>query len=260
MVVVTAGPKNAKSTPIVPRSAPVPLSDRCDTGVWWAGGEERRGAPLCYNFLRRSGRRNSCDMTPIALRLAPRVLVDSCDLEMDERGGASRPNCARPRKCKIDVKCAEVRAGASRLQPRHELSITYGRWRICATSSAERCLASSNREVEGAARSAAWIVVSSYLVGILPERVVRSLLSAFEHSFQVLYCSHERANEGSPCLKLCRASQELIHDLQRLLQDLSGSEATYRRPASEELTDITIPPPFSPILSSRPLPTASGDE
>ncbi|KAL1687150.1 hypothetical protein GGG16DRAFT_105240 [Schizophyllum commune] len=40
--------RNAKSTPIVPRSAPVPLGDRCDTSPWWTGGEERRGAPLRY--------------------------------------------------------------------------------------------------------------------------------------------------------------------------------------------------------------------
>ncbi|KAL1684396.1 hypothetical protein GGG16DRAFT_106987, partial [Schizophyllum commune] len=76
MVVVPAGLQNAKSTSIVPRSAPVPLGDCCDTGFWWAGGDERRGAPLRY--------------------------------------------------------------------PRHELLITYGRWRICATSSAERCLASES--------------------------------------------------------------------------------------------------------------------
>ncbi|KAL1684394.1 hypothetical protein GGG16DRAFT_119867 [Schizophyllum commune] len=37
----------------------------------------------------------------------------------------------RPQKCEIDVKCAE-------------LLTTYGRWRICATSSAERCLASES--------------------------------------------------------------------------------------------------------------------
>ncbi|KAL1749540.1 hypothetical protein FB107DRAFT_252761 [Schizophyllum commune] len=51
MVAVPAGLQNAKSTSIVPRSAPVPLGDRCDTGIWWAGGEERRGAPLRYTFL-----------------------------------------------------------------------------------------------------------------------------------------------------------------------------------------------------------------
>ncbi|KAL1753573.1 hypothetical protein FB107DRAFT_276651 [Schizophyllum commune] len=50
--------RNARLTPIVPRSAPVPLGDRCDTSPWWAGGEERRGAPLRYAF----GRANNLQM------------------------------------------------------------------------------------------------------------------------------------------------------------------------------------------------------
>ena len=40
------GLKNAKPTSTVLRPAPVPLGDRCDPVPWWAGGEERRGAPL----------------------------------------------------------------------------------------------------------------------------------------------------------------------------------------------------------------------
>ncbi|KAL1698030.1 hypothetical protein EV121DRAFT_297639 [Schizophyllum commune] len=35
-------PKNAKSTSNVPRSAPVPLAERCDAGPWWVGGDESR--------------------------------------------------------------------------------------------------------------------------------------------------------------------------------------------------------------------------
>ncbi|KAL1724685.1 hypothetical protein EV714DRAFT_278346 [Schizophyllum commune] len=85
--------RNAKSTPIVPRSAPVPLGDRCDTSPWWAGGEERRGAPLLYTFRRE----RRC--TP------PRVPTS--------RKPFSAP-LQRPKKCEIDVNCAKVRAGAPR--------------------------------------------------------------------------------------------------------------------------------------------------
>ena len=48
VLTASQGLQNAKSTPIVPRFAPVPLGDRCDTGFWWAGGDKRRGAPLRY--------------------------------------------------------------------------------------------------------------------------------------------------------------------------------------------------------------------
>ncbi|KAL1711371.1 hypothetical protein EV715DRAFT_298195 [Schizophyllum commune] len=58
------------------------------------------------------------------------------------------------------------------------------------------------------------------------------------------------------------AIQKLILDLQRLLKGLSGSAATYRRPASEgksqrdrDSASLPVSPPHS-----RPFPTALGDE
>ncbi|KAL1749484.1 hypothetical protein FB107DRAFT_252810 [Schizophyllum commune] len=90
------GLENAKLASIVPRSAPVPLGDRCDTGFWWAGGEERRGAPLRYPRLLGEGWRR---------REAPRAPTPPESFSALFQ---------RPQKCEIDVKCAEVRAGASR--------------------------------------------------------------------------------------------------------------------------------------------------
>ncbi|KAL1697943.1 hypothetical protein EV121DRAFT_297738 [Schizophyllum commune] len=49
------------------------------------------------------------------------------------------------------------------------------------------------------------------------------------------------------------AIQKLILDLQRLLKGLSGSEAMYQRPASEDSTEIANTPPFSSFLSSETL-------
>ncbi|KAL1749569.1 hypothetical protein FB107DRAFT_280571 [Schizophyllum commune] len=76
-------------------------------------------------------------------------------------------------------------------------------------------------------------------------------------SYIVVYtlpCGRWLAHISLPRLKLCRAIQELAHDLRRPLKDRSGSEATYQRPASEDSIGIAILPLFSLLVPpSHPL-------
>ncbi|KAL1698130.1 hypothetical protein EV121DRAFT_274636 [Schizophyllum commune] len=159
-------------------------------------------------------------------------------------------------KSKIDVKCAEVRAGA--LADRCDA----GPWWVGGDETRER---------SGAERRRASPRPASSLIAATVERAMGAARSAAEgaDTARAIFCALSKAKKyeiGAKCAKLCLkprlALQELTLDLQRPSQDRSGSEATYQRPASEDLTDIAIPPAFSlPLAASRtPFVPPLGDE
>ncbi|KAL1698032.1 hypothetical protein EV121DRAFT_274707 [Schizophyllum commune] len=214
-----ATPRNAKSTPIVPRSAPVPLGDRCDTSPWWAEGEERRGAPLRYR-----GRR--CTPPRVPTYRASHFLR----LFKGQKNAKSVSNAPRSAPVPLAERCDDGGWGQSR----------------------------GSESWRGAARSAA-----AYPSRSLPHK--RNLRAPMRHVLRFA-----RATAGTPlpmrawaqpCLDLFCATQEPTHDLKRLFHDESGSEATYRRPASEDCPEIasllvafrrpasSFPPPLTEAMT-----------
>ncbi|KAL1711586.1 hypothetical protein EV715DRAFT_268466 [Schizophyllum commune] len=203
IVVVPAGPKKAKSTSNVPRSAPVPLAERCDAGPWRVGGDESRA---------RSGAERRC-ASHFLRSFEGQKMRSRCQMRQGPRQYPS-----------LNAATAEV----------------GGRWEGYGLCEARR---GASLPLYRAANRSAVLVQRRF------DAIQRPL----------------RASKRVPCLKLFRAPQQLNNNLRRLLQDQSDSEATYRRPATEDCTEIASllvaffrpASSFPPPLGDDPFPSPS---
>ncbi|KAL1698035.1 hypothetical protein EV121DRAFT_274705 [Schizophyllum commune] len=264
--------RNAKSTSIVPRSAPVPLGDRCDTSPWWAGGEElRHTSRVCFRT------RNSCELMPNAPRSAPQVFMDcrAC-----RGGGAARRRGCRHRAShflrlfkgqKMRNRC-QMRQG-----PRRRPSLSAATTEV-GGSREGRSVGEARRgaplhilvadihvdkkipqidvqcaELNAASRAPRCVEEYGSLCEARREAPLRCYVQAFWRSYS--------KNLDQRTLNVLRLAPQVLAERRdgmggRLLQDQPGSEATYRCPASEDSTEITsllvafrrpassIPPPL----------------